>query len=511
MMVFDNLLMGFGHALTPEILLYTGLGTILGTAIGVLPGLGPSATIGLLLPITFGMNPLAAMAMLCGIYYGAQYGGSTTSILLNMPGESASVVTCLDGHQMAKKGRGGQALGIAAIGSFAAGIVGTFLLLMLGEPLSRAAMAFGPAEYTILMALGLCMATSFGGHQVKAVIMCILGLLIGTIGTDSFSGVNRFTFDTSYLQMGLDLVPVLMGLFAMSEIVSEIEQGIMTNPEMLAVSTKLRNLLPNLDDLKQSFGPILRGSVGGFLIAVLPGIGATATSFMSYALERKVSKHPEKFGTGTIEGVAGPETANNAASIGAMVPLFTLGIPGTATAAILAGGMMMYGLIPGPLLFRDHPDFIYGLICTMFLGNVMLVLLNLPLISLWIKMLKIPLHFLYPVVIGIIIVGGYSVNFDPLDLVVIGVFGLFGYLADKSGFPTAPLILGFFLGPAVEANIRKALIVGRGDMMIFFQRPISLVLMTLIVLVLVGPTVVGYIRRKMFPSAAAVNLRDVER
>jgi putative tricarboxylic transport membrane protein len=412
---------------------------------------------------------------------------------------------------MAKQGRGGAALGISAIGSFVAGIIGTFLLLLMGEPLSQAAISFGPSEYTILMALGLTMATSFGGNQVKAIIMCVLGLLLGTIGTDSFTGVNRFTFNITFLETGLDLVPVLMGLFAMSEIVSEIEHGILTQPELLAVSTRLRNLLPNMADLKQSFGPIMRGSVGGFLIAVLPGIGATATSFMSYALERKVSKHPEKFGTGTIEGVAGPETANNAASIGAMVPLFTLGIPGTATAAILAGGMMLYGLVPGPLLFRDNPDFIYGLIATMFIGNVMLVLLNLPMISVWIKMLKIPLHFLYPVVIGIIIVGGYCVNFDPVDLAVIAIFGLFGYLADKSGFPTAPLILGFFLGPALEANIRKALIVGRGDMMIFFQRPISLVLMAAIIAVLIGPTVVGYIRTKIFPNTASVSLRDVER
>jgi putative tricarboxylic transport membrane protein len=494
--MIENLLIGFGHALSPYILFYTFMGTLVGTAVGVLPGLAPSATIGILLPITFGMDPLSAMAMLCGIYYGAQYGGSTTSILLNMPGESASVVTCLDGHQMAKQGRGGVALGIAAIGSFVAGIVGTALLLLLGEPLSQAALAFGPAEYTILMALGLSMATSFGGRQSKAVIMCIVGLLMGTIGTDSFSGINRFTFDVIYLEQGLDLVPVLMGLFAMSEIVSEMEKGIVKSPELLAVSTRLRDLMPKLADLKQSFGPMLRGAFGGFLIAVLPGIGATATSFMSYAVEQKLSKHPEEFGHGAIEGVAGPETANNAASIGAMVPLFTLGIPGTATAAILAGGMLMYGLIPGPLLFQEHTEFIYGLIATMFVGNVLLVVLNLPLISFWIKMLKVPLHILYPIVIGIIIVGGYSVNFDPLDLVVITIFGLLGYLANKSKFPTAPLILGFFLGPAFEANVRKALIVGRGDMMVFLQSPVSMVLITCIIAVLLGPTIVGFIRQK---------------
>lgn len=502
--MIENLLAGFGHALSPYILFYTFMGTLVGTAIGVLPGLAPSATIGILLPITFGMDPLAAMAMLCGIYYGAQYGGSTTSILLNMPGESASVVTCLDGHQMAKKGRGGVALGVSAIGSFVAGIVGTALLLLLGEPLSQAALAFGPAEYAILMALGLSMATSFGGKQSKAVIMCIVGLLMGTIGTDSFSGVDRFTMDLVYLEQGLDLVPVLMGLFAMSEIVSEMEKGIAKSPELLAVSTRLRDLLPNFADLKQSFGPMLRGAFGGFLIAVLPGIGATATSFMSYAVERKLAKNPEEFGHGAIEGVAGPETANNAASIGAMVPLFTLGIPGTATAAILAGGMLMYGLIPGPLLFRDHTEFIYGLIATMFVGNVLLVVLNLPLISLWIKMLKVPLHILYPIVIGIIIVGGYSVNFDPLDLVVITIFGLIGYLANKSKFPTAPLILGFFLGPAFEANVRKALIVGRGDPTIFFQKPVSMVLMLLIITVLLGPTIVGIVRKKCFPNTTAM-------
>ncbi len=510
--MIDNLIMGFGNAATPLVFLYTFLGAVIGTAIGVLPGLGPAATIGLLIPITFGMDPLPAMAMLCGIYYGAQYGGSTTSILLNMPGEAASVITCIDGHEMAKQGRGGVALGIAAIGSFMAGIVGTFGLMLLGAPLAGVALAFGPAEYTFAMALGLCMATSLGGkNQIKAIIMCILGLLVATIGTDSFAGVNRFTLDLDSLEAGLDLVPILMGLFALSEILAEVEEGINTNPDILNVSTKLRDLLPSKADIKKSFGPMLRGSIGGFLISVLPGIGAATSSFMSYALEQRLSKNPEKFGKGAIEGVAGPETANNAASSGAMVPLFTLGIPGTATAAVLAGGMMMYGLVPGPLLFKDHSVFIYGLIATMFIGNIMLVVLNLPLISLWIKILKVPMHILYPIVVSFVILGAYSVNFDHLDLVILGIFGALGYIARKNRFPAAPFILGFFLGPLFEASMRRAYLVSRGDWHIFFNSSISIVLLTLIIAVLAGPSLIKFIKQRTNPHYELQDLRDAER
>lgn len=499
MTLFSNLLMGFGQALSPFVLLYTFIGTVVGTAIGVLPGLGPAATLGILLPITFGMDPLCAMAMLCGIYYGAQYGGSTTSILLNMPGESASVVTCLDGHEMAKRGRGGVALSISAIGSFMAGIIGTLLLYLIGAPISEAALAFGPAEYTILMALGLSMATSLGGNQLKAMIMCILGLLVGTMGTDSLTGVNRFAFGITSLEQGFELVPILMGLFAMGEILSDIEDGIGSNPEMLSVSTRLRNLLPTGKDIKDSMAPMLRGSIGGFFISVLPGIGAATSSFISYAVERKLSKHPEKFGQGAIEGVAGPESANNAGSSGAMVPLLTLGIPGTTTAAILAGGLMMYGLVPGPLLFRDHPQFVYGLIATMFIGNMLLVILNLPLISLWIRMLKVPLHILYPVVIAFIIIGGYSVSLNTFDLFVLVLFGFFGYLASKNKFPAAPFILGYFLGPMFEANLRRAMIIGRGNAGIFVERPISGVLIALMVIVLVGPVIMSFAKKRLKP------------
>ncbi len=500
MMILDKLLMGFGQALTPAVLLYTFAGAFIGTAIGVLPGLGPVATIGILLPITFGVDPLGAMALLCGVYYGAQYGGSTTSILLNIPGESASVVTCLDGYQMAKQGRGGVALGISAIGSFVAGLFATAMLVLIGEPLSRMALSFGPAEYTILMALGLSMATSLGGNQTRAMIMCVLGLMVSTMGTDSFTGVARFTFGMSLLDDGLDLVPVLMGLFALGDILGELEHGVVSNPDVLAVSTRLRDVLPKWKDLKESAAAVTRGTLLGFFVSALPGIGAATTSFISYGLERRISRHPEKFGQGAIEGVAGPESANNAAASGAMVPLLTLGIPGTASAAILAGGLMMYGLVPGPMLFKDNPQFVYGLIATMFVGNAMLVVLNLPLIGWWVRLLKVPLHILYPVVIAFMVLGAFAANYNPADVITMAVFGFLGYVARKSGFPPAPFILGFFLGPMFETSLRRALIVGRGDPLIFFQRPISLVLVVLIVLVLAGPTLVGLITKKVKPA-----------
>jgi len=494
--MIEHLLAGFAQALTPMVLIYTFVGVCVGTAIGVLPGLGPAATVGLLLPVTFGMNPLAAMSMLCGVYYGAQYGGSTTSILLNVPGESASVITCLDGHAMAKKGRAGPALGISAIGSFIAGIVGTILLLLIGEPLARAALNFGPAEYTVVMLLGLSMATSLGGNQLKAVIMCILGLLCSTIGTDTFTGGDRFTFGIDQLDQGIELVPILMGLFALSDILIEIENGIVPMPDLLKVSTRMRDLLPNREDMKRSWGPILRGSFGGFFLCTLPGIGAAAASYFSYAAELRISKEREKFGTGMIEGVAGPESANNSATSGAMVPLLTLGIPGTATAAVLAGGLMMYGLTPGPLLFRDNPTFVYGLIATMFVGNLMLIILNLPLISIWIKMVKVPLHILYPVVIAFVLLGAYTMNFALIDVAFLAVFGFLGYFAKKTKMPGAPFILGLFLGPTFEASLRRALISSRGSLGIFVNRPISLAMMVLTVLILAGPTVIKMIKKK---------------
>ncbi|ATW25403.1 tripartite tricarboxylate transporter permease [Candidatus Formimonas warabiya] len=489
MTLFSNLIMGFGQALIPIVLLYTLIGTVVGTAIGVLPGLGPAGTLGILLPITFGLDPLCAMAMLCGIYYGAQYGGSITSILLNMPGESASVVTCLDGHEMAKQGRGGVALGMSAIGSFIAGTIGTLLLYLIGAPIAEVALAFGPAEYTVLMLLGLTMATSLGGNQLRSVITCMLGILFATIGTDSLTGVNRFTFGVTSLEQGIELVPILMGLFAMSEILGDMEKGMVSNPDVLGVSTRLRDVLPTKTDMKESMGAMTRGSFGGFFLSILPGIGAAASSFISYAVERRISKNPEKFGHGAIQGVAGPESTNNSASCGAMVPLLTLGVPGTATAAILAGGLMMYGLTPGPLLFRDHAQFVYGLIATMFIGNIMLVILNLPLISVWIRMLKVPLHILYPVVMAFIIVGGYCAAFNTNDLIVLAVFALLGYIAHKNRFPVAPFVLGYFLGPMFEGNLRRALIVGRGDLLIFVERPISAALVVLIFIVLLGPSV----------------------
>lgn len=501
--MIDHLLLGFSQALLPQVLLFTFIGVCIGTAIGVLPGLGPAATVGILLPVTFGMNPLSAMSMLCGVYYGAQYGGSITSILLNIPGESASVITCLDGNQMAKQGRGGVALGISAIGSFIAGIIGTCGLLLIGAPLAKAALSFGPAEYTIVMLLGLSMATSLGGNQLKAVIMCCLGLLFSTVGTDSLIGGHRFTFGIYNLDQGLEIVPIMMGLFALSDILIEIENGIDLAPGIIKARTRLRDVLPTRKDIKDSTGAILRGSIMGFFLCTLPGIGAAASSYFSYAMERRVSKTPEKFGTGIIQGVAGPESANNAATSGAMVPLLTLGIPGTATAAILAGGLMMYGLTPGPLLFRDNPAFVYGLIATMFIGNVMLVILNMPLINIWVKIIKVPLHILYPVVIAFILLGAYAANYTIMDVGSLAVFGFLGYLARKNKMPAAPFILGFFLGPTFEKNLRRAIITGRGTLDLFVQQPIAIIMMVLIVLVLVSPVIINKIRKKAI-------LRDVD-
>lgn len=495
MSVLSNLAMGL-EAISPMVILFAAIGALIGTAIGVLPGLGPAATIGLLLPITFGMNPLWAMSMLCGIHFGSMYGSSTIAILMKIPGETAPTITCLDGYEMAQKGRAGQALAICAIGSFIAGTFGTLMLMMIGGPVSRVAVNFGPAEYTVLMLAGLALASGLGNSKLKAFIMCTVGLMLSTVGTDSFSGISRFTFGLLRLEQGFETVPVLMGMIAMSYIFIELENGIRDNPLLMSISTKFRNLLPSRSEMKRSAGPMARGSVLGFFLSILPGIDASISSFMSYITEKKLSRHPEKFGTGMIEGVAGPESANNAAVSGNLVPLLTLGIPCTATMAVLASGLMMYGLTPGPMLFRENPGFVYGLIVTMFISNIMLVIINLPLVGIWVRLLKFPVCYLYPLIFMFVIIGGYAINFSSFDLFIICVFAVLGYFAVKLDFPVAPLILGLFLGSKVESSFRQAMLVSRGSLDIFIERPIAVGLLAFALAVLAGVPVIRRIYRK---------------
>jgi putative tricarboxylic transport membrane protein len=451
-------------------LFYCFMGVLIGTLIGVLPGIGPPGAIALLLPVSFGMSPISAIIMLAGIYYGAMYGGSTTSILVNIPGEAASVVTCLDGHQMAKAGRAGPALGIAAFGSFIAGTIGLFLLIFLAVPLSAVALRFGPPEYTCLMFLGLTLVTYLAhGSPLKAIIMAVLGFALSQIGTDSITGQMRYTFGFLELDDGLQLVPVVMGFFGIGEVLSSLEKSV--NFELL--TTKIRGLLPNLKDWRDSIGAILRGTFLGFFLGVLPGAGAILSSFVSYATEKKISKHPEEFGKGAIEGVAGPESANNAAATGAFIPLFSLGIPSNSVTALLLGALMIHGVQPGPLLVVKHPDVFWGTIISMYIGNVMLLVLNLPLIGLWVKVLKIPLRILYPFIFLFCIIGAYSVNNQIFDIFIMIFFGIIGYLFQRYGYEAAPLVMALILAPTFETSLRRSLIMSRGSFSIFLDRPVA--------------------------------------
>jgi len=486
--ILSSLVHGFAVALAPANLLWCFVGVLLGTVVGILPGLGPPATIAMLLPLTFQMTPAAAMIMLAGIYYGAKYGGSTTSILLNVPGESASVVTCLDGYQMARKGRAGAALGIAAIASFVAGTVGVLGLMLVAPPLARFALAFSSPEYFGLMTLGLALVVLLAGRSViKALLAALVGLWIASMGTDLFSATSRFTFGQMELLAGIDFIVVAIGVFAIGEVLANIATR--EGTQLLPVPKGLRNLLPTRQDLKDCRFAFLNGSVIGFLVGVLPGGGSTIASFLSYGLEKAVSRRRGEFGTGVIEGVAAPEGANNSETGGALVPLLTLGIPGSGTTAILLAALVLWGFKPGPLFIPENPTLFWGLVASMYLGNAMLLVLNLPLVPAFAQVLRLPAYVLYPLIFGVSIVGVYSVSGSPFDLALLAAFGLLGYLMRQLDYPTAPLILALALGAGLERALRQSLMMSGGNLAILVERPIAAAMLSLALVVLLIPLV----------------------
>ena len=475
---------GFASALKPTYLLFALLGCTMGTLIGVLPGIGPAAGTAILIPITVAMDPTAAIIMLSAIYYGAMYGGTITSVLINTPGEAASVVTCLDGYEMSKQGRAGSALAIAAIGSFVGGTFATMGLVLVALPLTRFALKFGPPEFFALMVVGLSLVTGLAGRSLlRALISAVLGLLIAQVGVDPVMGAPRFTFDQMQLLDGFGIVPVVMGVFGIGEILLNAEARSGT-----VFSTQMNRLIPTRKDLKDSVLPIARGTGIGFLLGLIPGVGAIVPTFLSYAVEKKVSKTPERFGKGMIEGVAGPETANNAYANAALIPLFTLGIPSSPTTAILMGAFMMNGLLPGPALFKDHGDFAWAVIASLYIGNLILVVLNLPLIPLWVAVLKIPYAILTVLVFGFSVVGVYSLNSSVFDVGVMLGFGLLGYTFRKLDVPLAPLILTMVLGPLMERGLRQSLEMSQGDISILVTRPFSATLLAIALVVIVTST-----------------------
>ena len=470
MTLFSNLALGFGVALTPINLMYCLVGVILGTLIGVLPGIGPVATIAMLLPVTFSLSPITALIMLAGIYYGAQYGGSTSAILVNLPGESSSVVTCLDGYQMARQGRAGVALATAAIGSFFAGCVATLIVAMFAPPLAEIALKFGPSEYFSLMVLGLVAAVVLAhGSVIKAVAMVLLGLLLGLVGTDVNSGVLRFAFGISELADGIGFVTVAMGLFGTAEIITNLE----LKDEREVFTNKVTNMFPTKEDWKRMWKPILRGTFLGSMLGILPGGGALLASFGAYTLEKKVSKYGHEFGKGAIEGVAAPEAANNAGAQTSFIPLLTLGIPSNAVMALMIGAMMIQGIAPGPQVMTEKPQLFWGMVASMWVGNFMLVVLNLPMIGMWIKLLTVPYRILFPSILVFMAIGVYSLSNNPFDVLLMMLFGLLGYIFVKLECEPAPLLLGFILGPLMEENLRRAMLLSRGDPIVFFTKPIS--------------------------------------
>ncbi len=470
MTLFSNLALGFGVALTPINLMYCLVGVILGTLIGVLPGIGPVATIAMLLPVTFSLSPITALIMLAGIYYGAQYGGSTSAILVNLPGESSSVVTCLDGYQMARQGRAGVALATAAIGSFFAGCVATLIVAMFAPPLAEVALKFGPSEYFSLMVLGLVAAVVLAhGSVIKAVAMVLLGLLLGLVGTDVNSGVLRFAFGISELADGIGFVTVAMGLFGTAEIITNLE----LKDEREVFTNKVTNMFPTKEDWKRMWKPILRGTFLGSMLGILPGGGALLASFGAYTLEKKVSKYGHEFGKGAIEGVAAPEAANNAGAQTSFIPLLTLGIPSNAVMALMIGAMMIQGIAPGPQVMTEKPQLFWGMVASMWVGNFMLVVLNLPMIGMWIKLLTVPYRILFPSILVFMAIGVYSLSNNPFDVLLMMLFGLLGYIFVKLECEPAPLLLGFILGPLMEENLRRAMLLSRGDPIVFFTKPIS--------------------------------------
>lgn len=484
--LLDKMILGFGVALTWQNLLFALIGCLLGTLIGVLPGIGPVTGIALLIPITFGMEPTTALITMAGVYYGAMYGGSTTSILLNVPGESSSVITCLDGYAMAKAGRAAKALGIAAIGSFIAGTFAILMLNILAEPIARLAITFGAPEYFAITILGLSLLTSLTGKSLKkGLVSVVLGLFIAMIGVDTFTNVNRFTFGQMELVDGINLVGFVVGLYAISEVLENIEEP--AKRVFFQSKVRFRDMLPNREEWKKTWPVIGRSTVLGFLVGMIPGAGATMSSFISYSVEKRLSKHPEEWGNGAIEGVAAPETANNASTGGGMITMLTLGIPGGGSTAVMLGALMLHGLRPGPLLFQNQPEFVWGFIASMYIGNVMLLLLNMPLITVWVSLLRIPYNILMPGVVSLAAIGVLATDNSIADVWVMIAMGVVGYLMKKLNFPQAPMAFGFIIGPLVEKSLRQALTMSRGSFDIFFARPASALMLGLAILALFTP------------------------
>jgi TctA family transporter len=490
---FSNVATGFGAALSVKNLGYALLGCTLGTLIGVLPGIGPIPTIAILLPITFGLDPLGSLIMLAGIYYGAQYGGSTTSILVNMPGEAASIVTTLDGYQMAKRGRAGAALAVAALGSFFAGCVGTIFIMAFGPPLSALAQQFNSPDYFSLMVLGLVTAVILAhGSVLKAVAMVLIGLLLGLVGTDTNTGITRYTLGISDLWDGIDFLPVVIGMFGVVEIIRNLEQ-----PGQIrsAIRTKFKELWPSREEFRLAWPAVLRGTGLGSLLGILPGGGPVLSAFASYTVEKKVAADPSRFGQGAIEGVAGPESANNAASQTSFIPLLTLGLPSNPVMALMMGAMIIQGIEPGAAVMTKRPDLFWGMVASMWIGNLMLLVINLPMIGIWVKLLSVPYRLLYPAVLLFCVIGVYSTNANFAQIALTAVFALFGYVLLKFGCEPAPMVLGFILGPLMEENLRRALVISRGDPIVFVERPISAILLALTVAA-IAAIILPQIRRK---------------
>lgn len=494
MEILPSLLYGFQIALQPQNLLFCFLGTLLGTLVGVLPGIGPVGSMALLLPATFSMPPTSAIIMFAGIYYGAQYGGSTSSILLNIPGESTSIITCLDGYQMARAGKPGRALGIAAIGSFIAGTLSILGMILFAVPMTHLALKLGPPEFFALLCMGLVILTYLAsGPMAKALLAAVMGVFLSTVGTDPIKGIDRFIFGNVNLKEGISIVPIAMGMFGVSEIILHAEKK--TSVEVY--KARLKGLLPSLQELKESLGAILRGTGLGFFLGVLPGGGGLLASFVSYAVEKKVSKHPELFGTGVIQGVAGPESANNSGAQASFIPLLTLGIPTNVVMAVLLGALMLHGITPGPFMIREHPDLFWGVITSMYLGNVMLLVLNLPLIGIWVKVIKTPEAILYPVILILTLIGVYTVRNNVFDIYLMLFFGVLGYLFKKLQMEIAPFILAFVLGPMFEEAMRQSLVMSLGDLSIFFSRPVSAVFLAIAGLLVFFSLVPAFRRKRM--------------
>jgi putative tricarboxylic transport membrane protein len=491
--LFSNLALGFSVAFSLENVFFALVGCFVGTLVGVLPGVGPIATITMLLPVTFGLDPVGAIIMLAGIYYGAQYGGSTTAILVNIPGEVTAVVTTLDGHQMARQGRAGTALGVAALGSFVAGCVATLVVAALGAPLTRVALLFGPAEYYSLMVAGLAFAVVLArGSVLKAIAMILAGVLLSTIGTDLETGEERMTFGWLPISDGLDFAVLAMGLFGFAEVLRNLE----ATEHRDVVRAPIGRIYPTLADLRASIAPVLRGSVLGSALGILPGNGAVLGPFASYTVEKKLARDPSRFGRGAIEGVAGPEAANNAGAQTSFIPLLTLGIPPNAVMALMVGAMTIHGIVPGPLVMTRNANLFWGLVASMWIGNLMLLVINLPLIGVWVRLVQVPYRLMYPAILVFSCIGLYSVNNQPSDVLLAAGFALAGYLFLKLDFEIAPLLLGFVLGRLMEENLRRALAIGRGDPAVFVQRPVSAALLAVAVLVLVIAVLPAMRRRR---------------